>query len=189
MRILSWNIRGTGRNSFLANIRHLISKYNLDILVLMETRVYSNRAQRIIRSINLLNFVEIQPEGFSCGIWLLWKNTSGFDIKVIKTHPRLIHSQIRDNNKSASWIATFLYGYHQHHLQSKLCKEISSLQVAEDIPWMIIGDLNELSSTQDKFTNSQGNSTHFNKFNNILNNITFLIFDTQDFHSPGGIVE
>lgn len=39
------------------------------MLVLMETRVNSNKAHDIIGKINLSNFVEILLEGFSGGIW------------------------------------------------------------------------------------------------------------------------
>lgn len=67
------------------------------------------------------------------------------------------------------WLATFIYEYPQHHLQYKLWSKISGLLTSDKIPWMIIRDLNELSSVQEKFANNFGNSTRFNKFNNVLN--------------------
>lgn len=45
MKIISWNVKGVGRKGFYSQVRFLISKYNLDI---METRVNSNRARKII---------------------------------------------------------------------------------------------------------------------------------------------
>lgn len=64
---------GGGRKGFLAQTLYFISKYNLDIIALIETRVNSNRAQKIIAELNLQNVLEIHPDGFYGGFWLLWK--------------------------------------------------------------------------------------------------------------------
>lgn len=72
MRILSWNIRGAGRKGFLAQLKHLVSCYMPDVLVLMETKVASSKASNIISKINFLNSIEIVPEGYSARIWLFW---------------------------------------------------------------------------------------------------------------------
>lgn len=37
------------------------------------------------------------------------------------------------------------------------------------MPWVIIGDLNELSSSKDKLAKNKENSSRLNKFNNLLN--------------------
>lgn len=68
MRIISWNIRGAGREGFLAHIKHFIDCYKPEVLVLMETKINSLKARKIISKINFPNFVEIPPEGFSGGI-------------------------------------------------------------------------------------------------------------------------
>lgn len=47
-------------------------------------------------------------------------------------------------------MVTFLYGYFRHHLQNHFQKEISSLNCSGIELWMIIGDLKELSSSQNK---------------------------------------
>lgn len=70
MRILSWNIRGAGRKKFLAQLKHLVSCYMPDVLVLMETKVASSKASNIISKINFLNSIEIVLEGYSARIWL-----------------------------------------------------------------------------------------------------------------------
>lgn len=169
MKIFSWNVRGGGgRKGFLAQTRYFISKYNLDIMALMETRVNSSRAHKIIAKLNFQNAFEIPPDGFSGGMWLVWKNSANFELKVVVSHNRFIHCQIRDNIKENSWLATFVYGFPHHHLQSQLWEDIASLNRGNDLPWMIIGNLNELSTSEDKLAKKKGNSTRFNKFNNFL---------------------
>lgn len=107
------------------------------------------------------------PRDFSRGMWLLWKTNVRFQINIL--HARFIHCHIRDNNKDLSWLVNFLYEFPQHHLQKYLWKEISQLNRSGIDPWMIIGEVNELSSFHDKMATQKGNSTRYNKFKEILN--------------------
>lgn len=68
MNIVNWNVLGAGREGFLSQVMFMILKYNLDIIALVETRVNSHRAYKIIEKINFQNHLEIPLEGFSGGI-------------------------------------------------------------------------------------------------------------------------
>lgn len=48
MIILSWNVRGVGRDGFTHEITELSRLYNSDILFLMKTKVNQTRADNII---------------------------------------------------------------------------------------------------------------------------------------------
>lgn len=85
MNIISWNVRGGGQKDFYIQVKYLISKNNPDN-VLMETSADLNRASDNIRRIIWLNFIEIPFEGFSCRIWLLWKDNVQFNINILNTH-------------------------------------------------------------------------------------------------------
>lgn len=65
IKLSSWNVRGAGRKSFYSQVKFLMAKYNPDVMVFMETRVNSNKASKIVETLNWPNFVEIRPEGFS----------------------------------------------------------------------------------------------------------------------------
>lgn len=58
MKIFSWNVRGPRRKGFLAQNIVLISKYNLDIIALMETRVLIELKKSLL-NLNLQNVLEI----------------------------------------------------------------------------------------------------------------------------------
>lgn len=136
----------------------------------METHVNSNRARKIIERINLSNFFKILPEGFSGWIWLLRKNSTGFHIDVLKTHTRFIHCQIREREKRYSFDGT--YGYHRHHYRITFGRNFSSLSSSGIDPWRIIGDLNELSSSQDKVTNHK--DVVFDRLDKAVTNLQWL---------------
>lgn len=59
MKIISWNIWGVGYGGFKTLIKDLINIYNLDITILMETRVTSKRAQEIINKRTVPSSIEI----------------------------------------------------------------------------------------------------------------------------------
>lgn len=45
----------------------------------MGPQINSNREKRMIQSLNNIpNFIEISPDGFSGGLWLLWENEVNF---------------------------------------------------------------------------------------------------------------
>lgn len=65
-------------------------------------------------------------------------------------------------------MATFLYGYQWHHLQQEFWNEISKLNRSSSDPWMIVGNLNKLTTSLEKFANSKGHSTRYDTLKKTL---------------------
>lgn len=82
MKIISWDVRGARRRGIYSQVRDLISIFNPDILVCMETRVNFGRALKIIKKITMPTFLEISPSVFLGGIWFFWKDKIDFQITV-----------------------------------------------------------------------------------------------------------
>lgn len=110
---MSLNIRGAGNKSFTNHFRGLIYSYNPDIVILMETKVNLNNAKSISASLNFPCFKIIPSEGFSGGIWLLWKDSSSFSLHITTSDKCFFHYQITDSLNNFSWFATS-YGYPQY---------------------------------------------------------------------------
>lgn len=60
-----------------------------------------------------------------------------------------------------------------HQLQINLW-EIGNIPYAGTKPWVILGDLNELSSLDEKLSTNTGKSTRYNTFNNFTNNYNLI---------------
>lgn len=86
LKILSWNM-GVGCGGFKAQLKDM-KMHNLDIIILMETKLNSSRTQQLIHSLHISNFIEISPRGFSGGLWLLQTNKDTFQVEVIQTCKR-----------------------------------------------------------------------------------------------------
>lgn len=76
-----------------------------------------------------------------------------------------MYCQIKDNIKFITWLGTFAYGYQQHYLQNDLRKQIAKLEYVDNIPWLILGDLNEVTSPNEKLSSHQAKSTRYVKVN------------------------
>lgn len=74
---------------------------------------------------------------------------------------------------------TFIYGYPHHHLQKSLWDQISNIPDTGTKPWLILGDLNELSSLEEKISVQKCNSTRHNNFNTFIIITILLIYVLQ----------
>lgn len=68
MKILSWSVRGACQKRFKNQLNVLFKIHNLDIIVLMATKVSSNRGKNIDQLLKRPIFVEILPQGLPGGI-------------------------------------------------------------------------------------------------------------------------
>lgn len=150
MKILSWNIRDAGRTGFKAQLVEIARSTKPDLILLLETKVHTDKASKIIKSLSYENSIEIPTEGLSGGIWLLWNSSHKFQFHFISFNNRFIHGQINDYTNNTAWLCTCVYGYPQQYLQKNLWNQISNLSSIMDQPWLIIGDPNELSSPSEK---------------------------------------
>ena len=52
----------------------MMDAHNYEILALLESRVSSNRAKVIFKTLRFNTWEIVDGDGFSSGIWLAWKN-------------------------------------------------------------------------------------------------------------------
>lgn len=71
---VKWLECSRNKQERLSSHVYLISKYNSDNLVFIETRVNSNRTYKIFEKTKLVNFFEIPAEVFSREIWGMFDN-------------------------------------------------------------------------------------------------------------------
>lgn len=62
MKVISWNVRVAGHGGFKSQFRDLLEAQDLDIFILMETKVNSNQAQQVIESLNISNYVNLPKD-------------------------------------------------------------------------------------------------------------------------------
>lgn len=77
-----------GRRGFKAQIRDLVKLHSPNIVILMGKRINSNKAQQSSQFKH--SYIEISPEGFSGGLWLLWLNKDTLKTEIFRLVVNLI---------------------------------------------------------------------------------------------------
>lgn len=117
------------------------------------------------------------------GIQLL-RNEDNNKIKLCREHSRYIHFVCEEKLNNIIWLSMVRYGYPHQNLQQQLWSEIESLCPTNNEPWMIIGDLDILSSSI-KNRCSLSNSSRFIRFISDFINRNGLIDLGYQGHSYG----
>lgn len=69
---------------------------------------------------------------------------------------------------NVSWLGTFIYDYPHQSPQKYLWKQVTDLPPITTEAWVIIGDLNEITSPNEKDSLSKGSSTRYARFTNVF---------------------
>lgn len=100
MNCLIWNCRGAGGRSFHNLIRDCIRIYRLDFVDILEPRISGNTADKVVKRIGLSEGIRVEANGFSGGIWCLWKSQCP-PIRVLSTSRYCIHLIANKNSPFA----------------------------------------------------------------------------------------
>ena len=147
MNCISWNCRGLGQPRAVLELTELVKNKSPSILFLMETRSKEQYLKKLCSKLKLEN-VHIEPRvNTGGGLALYWKN--GIDLKVLDSSPTFIDAVVNPGMDDA-WRLTGFYGNpitanreHSWALLKHLCLKM-------DIPWLCMGDFNEIIKAEEK---------------------------------------
>ncbi|XP_061993910.1 uncharacterized protein LOC133711840 [Rosa rugosa] len=146
--ILFWNARGAGGGDFRYAIVDLVKMNNTDLLVICESRVQFSRAKDHLLNIGFTDYEIVEANGFSGGLWLLWNRTK-FQIHMVDSNSQSITVKVSANGVS-NWLFTGLYASPCSSTRQGLWSYLTAISKSTQLPWIIIGDFNELVSYSDK---------------------------------------
>ena len=165
MNCLSWNCRGLGQSRAVLELTDLVKKHAPSILFLMETRSKDHYLKNLCSKLHLENvFIEsrINTGG---GLALYWKE--GIDLKVLDSTPTYIDAVVNPGMDDA-WRFTGFYGNpitanreHSWALLKHLCLKL-------DLPWICVGDFNEITKAEEKKGGAHRPETQMKAFRDAL---------------------
>lgn len=94
MRIFVWNTQGASSKGFVHSCCYLLNKNNADIVALLEPHVSGSSADKVCKRLGYKQNVQVEAEGFSGGIWLLW-NEENVSIQVLSLNKSFIHARVK----------------------------------------------------------------------------------------------
>ena len=159
MNIICWNCRGALNPRFKPTLNNLISKHNPPIVIITETRVGGNRAKEITDTLPFDGAIHTDTIGYAGGLWLLWKSEEVEVTQLAKTEQE-IHVVIKVIASDLYWILTCIYASPRFIERKLLWGNLANVASLHNLPWVMLGDFNELLSNVDK---SGGNPVNMSR--------------------------
>ncbi|KAK0608600.1 hypothetical protein LWI29_033148 [Acer saccharum] len=119
----------------------------MEVLVVFEPRISGVKAYRVIDNLGFPNRFVVEALGFSGGIWLLW-NDSRVKLEVVANSRHSIAVVI--DNGSLFWVRTMVYANPNPVVMKSLWGYLSALRRCFKGPWVVMGDFNEIVSSEKK---------------------------------------
>ncbi|KAL4307123.1 uncharacterized protein LOC107605009 [Arachis ipaensis] len=148
MIFMSWNCRGAASKAFSRTLRELTKVYKPDLVILMETRCSGDNAKKAIRSFGFDFYHIEEAQGYSGGIWIMWKDPN-LDIRVVQSRMQFVHMTMK-NGSNESWALTAVYASPQESRRKELWAELKTISVTLTGGWLVVGDFNDIAHPTEK---------------------------------------
>ncbi|XP_050379671.1 uncharacterized protein LOC126797023 [Argentina anserina] len=151
--IFFWNAQGAGGEKFRSSIQDLVKMNKVDLLIVCEPRIQFSSAKKCLLSLGFTDFEAMEANGSSGGIWFLW-NRNKITINIFDPNFQSISVKISWNG-SHTWLLMGIYASPYNTSRSGLWTSLDDLIKKHNLPWILVGDFNELLSFSDKIGGSQ----------------------------------
>ncbi|XVF08056.1 hypothetical protein REPUB_Repub06bG0192700 [Reevesia pubescens] len=148
MSVIFWNCRGAGSSDFLSHAKELTRWHKLDMFIVAEPRISGLAADKMIRKLQFDNYSKIDAQGFSGGIWILWRSSIG-TVQVLDKFGQGL-SILINNGQGFKLVLTAIYASPTPLMRECLWSYLSDLDGMDNVPWLLIGDFNQVISNSEK---------------------------------------
>ncbi|XP_062021026.1 uncharacterized protein LOC133737505 [Rosa rugosa] len=147
--VLSWNCRGICNTTTTRALRDLIAQNRPQIVFLCETKIsLLLDFEKLHRELGFAHSKEVLSEGQAGGLGMFWTEDLNVQIRTVSSHH--IDMEVSAGPGEPRWRLTGFYGY------ARTCERDLSWQLLRDLcdldslPWVIIGDFNEILNNGEK---------------------------------------
>ena len=146
---INWNCRGLGNPQTVHALQQALHTEALQLVFLMETKLSQEEMQYKKQELGYTQGLEVSSNGQSRGLALLWKSET---MVVVQGFSRWhINAHITCNKTGTKWRMTGFYGHPVTSKREETWSILESLDHANQLPWLCIGDYNEIVSQSEKF--------------------------------------
>ncbi|XP_065630930.1 uncharacterized protein LOC112006522 [Quercus suber] len=180
MNIILWNCRGALNPRFHVTLKNLIDTHSPSIVIVTETRVGGERAKDITARLPFDGALHADTIGYSGGIWVLWKSDVVEVTQLAKTEQE-IHVVVKVHACNSSWLLSSIYASPRLEERKLLWNNLASIAPMHELPWLMLGDFNELLSNGDKLGGNPLNPRRVQMFKDCLDTCGMV---DLGFHGP-----
>ncbi|XP_019155241.1 PREDICTED: uncharacterized protein LOC109152119 [Ipomoea nil] len=147
MSTLSWNCRGLGNPQTVREVVNLVSKKKPEFVFLLDTKVDRSHVERLRVKLGWEGCFCVDSLGLKGDLCLLWaKNNIARLISFSRNHIDLVVTLPNRHH----WRLTCYYGYPENTRRRDAWNFLKSLKGASNLPWVVLGDFNDLLTQADK---------------------------------------
>lgn len=147
MIILSWNCCGLSKPCAVPNLRNLAQGHQPDVIFLFETLSYARSLESIQVALGFDSCLSVDVEGRSGGVAVLSKTSA--NCRILNYSRNFINLIVEDQ-VHGEWRLTGYYGYPEQGRRRSAWDMLRNLRDMSATPWCIIGDFNDLLSSDEK---------------------------------------
>ena len=173
MNILLWNCRGALNPDFKRRIFEMAINHKPAIMVITETRVGGDRAERIIADLPFDGFITTDTIGYAGGLWVLWNKEEAVVTRVAVTEQE-IHATVKVCHSNLNWFISAIYASPRLAERRLVWSNLIEIAKLHNYPWLMLGDFNEVLSGEEKFGGNPINLNRALEFKECLDNCNFL---------------
>ncbi|KAL8474361.1 hypothetical protein ACS0TY_030994 [Phlomoides rotata] len=145
MIVLSWNCRGVGHPATIPFLCELVKARKPDVIFLSETLASASRLEDVRLSLNFPNCFTVACNGRSGGLALLWNNNVACSLLSYSMN----HIDMEVMEGTVISRITGYYGFSERNRRHMSWSLLKQLACVSSLPWVIIGDFNDLLVNRD----------------------------------------
>ena len=158
---------------FKRRVFEMAVNHRPSIMVITETRVGGSRAEKIIEGLPFDGYITTETIGYAGGLWTLWRSEDA-DVKLLSATEQEIHATVKVCASKLSWLFTAIYASPRLAERRILWSNIEKVGQLHNLPWLMIGDFNEVLRGEDKFEGNQINLNRALEFKECLDSCNFV---------------
>ncbi|XP_030946004.1 uncharacterized protein LOC115970518 [Quercus lobata] len=148
MSAISWNYRGLGNPLTVNALQKVVLEKDPTLVFLMETKFDVSEMDGIKRKIERQQGLVVPSIKRAGGLALLWKNS--LQVDILTYSPRHIDAIVTEKQGMKKWRFTDFYGHPETGKRAKSWKLLENLSQRSDLPWICMGDYNEIMYAKEK---------------------------------------
>ena len=135
---------------FKRRIFEMIINHHSLIVVVTETRVRVDRVGKIIEGLPFDGYITTDTVRYAGGLWMLWK-TEDVEVSHLSSTEQEIHASIKVHSSNLTWLISTIYASPRLAERQILWNNLKTVAQLHNLPWLMLGDFNEVLCGEDKF--------------------------------------